>query len=325
MIPRALALPLMALLLALHFGVQAQAPVKTYRIGFLRAAAPPESYVASFRQGLAELGYVEGRNLALEYRWAGGRIDRLPELAAELVRLKADVIVIDGMPAVLAAKNATASIPIVMAGIGDPVATGVVANLTRPGGNITGMTIMAAELSGKRLAVLRELVPAISRFGVLTNPDNAAHVVLLRETLAAAQVMNVTLRVIPARSGAELDAAFTAMVGQGVGAFTVLPDQVLSSERARIIQLAARNKLPALYERKESVIEGGLVSYGVNYQAMYRRAAYYIDRVLKGGNPGDMSIEQPTSYELVVNKTAAAALGVTIPDSLLLRADQVVD
>ena len=297
----------------------------TYRIGFLRAAAPPESYVGAFREGLAELGYREGGNLVLEYRWGEGKIERLPALAADLVRLKVDVIVIDGMPAALAAKEATRTIPIVMAGIGDPVATGLVESFTRPGKNLTGMTIMASELSGKRLALLRELLPGVDRFSLLSNPDNQAHVALVRQSLAAARQMAIDLHVVEVRSAADLDGAFSSMVSRGSGAFVTLPDQVLSSNRAHIIQRAAQTRIPALYERKESVIEGGLMSYGVDYQGMYRRAARFVDRILKGAKAGDLAIEQPTSFELVINARTARALGITIPESLRLQADRIVE
>jgi putative ABC transport system substrate-binding protein len=268
--------------------------------------------IAAFREGLAAAGYREGRNLAIELRWAEGRVERLPALATELARMPVDVLVIDGMPAALAAKDATRTIPIVMAGIGDPVATGLVATFTRPGANMTGMTIMAAELSGKRLAVLRELLPGATRFSVLTNPDNAAHVALGRETLEAAKSMGISLHVAQARTDADIPAAFAAMAAHRSEGFVVLPDQVLSSHRGVIVRAAAQARLPALYERKETVIEGGLISYGVDYQEMYRRAAGFIDRILRGSKPGDLSIEQPRQFELVINAKTARELGIAI-------------
>ena len=312
-----------AILLGLVLTAVAEA--RTYRIGFLRAAAPPDSYMAAFREGLAELGYREGQNLVLELRWAQGQIDRLPAMAAELARIPVDIIVIDGMPAVLAAKDATRTIPIVMAGIGDPIATGLVQTLTRPGANLTGMTIMAAELSGKRLALLKEMLPQVSRFSLLTNPDNAAHVALGRQSQEAAAQMGVSLQVLQVRGRPDIDAAFVAMAAHGSGAFATLPDQVMSANRGRIVQLAAEARLPALYERKETVLEGGLMSYGVDYTAMYRRASRFIDRILRGQKPGDLAIEQPTNFELVVNARTARELSLAIPESIRMRADRIVD
>ncbi len=312
--------------LAAPLAADAQPPPKVPRIGILWAS--PISANAhlreAFRQGLRELGYVEGRNVALELRYAEGKLDRLPDLAAELVRLKVDVIVAANTPTALAAKQATRTIPIVMALSGDPVESGLVASLARPGGNVTGLSLMAPELGGKRLQLLKEVVPRASRVAVLSNPNNPFTGLMVRETEAAARVLGVQLQAREIRAPEDIDRAFQAAIRGRASALIVVDDGLVFTHRARIAALAAKSRLPAIYPFRESVEAGGLMSYATNFADSYRRAATYVDKILKGAKPADLPVEQPTRFELVINVKTANALGLTFPQSVLIRADQVI-
>jgi putative ABC transport system substrate-binding protein len=278
----------------------------------------------AFLRGLRELGWVEGQNIAVEYRWAEGRLERLPELAAELVGLKVDAMLVGGTQAALAAKQATTTIPIVLAGIGDPVGTGLVASLARPGGNITGLSFLASELSAKQLELLKEAVPKVSRVAVLWNPTNSFHRLALRDAEAAARSLGVQLQLLEARSPNEFDSAFAVVTRKRAGALLVLADAVFLLHRTRLADLAARSRLPAMYGLTEHAQVGGLMAYAPNFADSFRRAAGYVDKILKGAKPGDLPVEQPTKFDLVINLKTAKALGLTIPQSLLIRADQVI-
>jgi putative ABC transport system substrate-binding protein len=306
---------------------RAQLPAKVPRIGWLSpgSQASDENFLASFRDGLRELGWVAGQNIAIESRWAEGRFERLPDLAAELVRLKVDVIVSLVTQASLAAKRATATIPIVMVGVGDPLGSGLVASLARPGGNITGPSSMLAEVSGKQLALLKEAVPKASPVAVLWNPANPVwQAAALRETEGAARALGLRLQLLEARGPDELEGAFAAMTAEHAGALFVPADIIFVRHAQRIADLAARHRLPAMYGFREHVEAGGLISYAANFAVMHRRAATFVDKILKGANPGDLPIEQPTKFELVINLKTAKALGLTIPQSLVVRADDVI-
>ena len=311
--------------LAAPFAVRAQQQ-RVYRIGFLgnSTAALEANLVGPFREGLRDLGYVEGRNIVIEYRWAEGKYERFPELIAELVALNVDIIVTAGTPAALAVKRAMVRIPLVMAAVGDPVGAGLVESLARPGGNFTGLTAIAPDLEGKRLELLREVVPKVSHVSFLLNPDNALTVASERQARAAAKVLHVDLQFVGVREDSHLDQAFAAIAKERPDAFIVLADRVFLHDRARIVDFAARNRLPGVYPYRELVEAGGLMSFGPNYADMHRRAATYVDKILKGARPGDLPVEQPTKFELIINLKTAKALGFTIPQSLLLRADEVI-
>jgi putative ABC transport system substrate-binding protein len=315
-------------LLAAPLSARAQQVGKVYRIGFLSPASPSDPraqrFLATFRNGLGELGYVEGQTISIESRWAAGKYERLPGLAAELVRLKMEVIVTAAVPAIRAAKEATSTIPIIMAVVVDPVATGLVASLARPGGNITGLSLMTPELVGKQLEMLKEVVPKASRVAVLWNPANPGNAPQLRAAEVAARTLGVRLQPLEARGPREIDSAFAAMSKEGASAVVVLVDVVFIDQRTRIADLAATRRLPSVYGLPEYVEAGGLMAYGPSYIANYRRAAVYVDKILKGAKPGDLPIEQPTKFEFVINLKAAKALGLTIPPSLLQRADEVI-
>ena len=317
-----------AILLAAPLAAEAQQVGKVPRIGFLSPSSPSDSRaphrLGALQQGLRELGYVEGQNISIESRWAEGKYDRLPDLAAELVRLKVTVIVTYAPPAIQAAKQATGTIPIVMGGVIDPVATGFVASLARPGGNITGLSLMAPELVGKQLEILKEMVPKITRVAVLGNPANAGTAPQLRHAQGAARALKLQLQLLEARGPDEIDSAFAVMIKEGAGAVVVLVDSMLVDQRTRIADLAARRRLPSVYGLIDFVEAGGLMFYGANDADRFRRAAYLVDRILKGAKPADLPVEQPTKFELVINLKTAKALGLTIPQSLLLRADEVI-
>ncbi len=317
------------LLLAAPLATTAQPATKVPRIGFLSPLSPsdPQSVftLGALRQGLHDLGYVEGQNLSIESRWAEGRYERLPGLAAELVRLKVDVIVTHTAPAIQAAKQATRTIPIVMGGVGDPLTPGFVASLARPGGNITGLSIMSPELVGKQLEILREVVPKVTRVAVLGNPGNPGHASQLRHAQETARALKIELRLLEARGPTEIDSAFTTMTKEGAGALIVLVDAMLEAHRTRVIELAARYRLPSVYGLKDFMEGGGLMFYGASGTDRYRRAAVYVDKILKGSKPADLPVEQPTKFELVINLKTAKALGLHISPSLLLRADQVIE
>jgi len=313
-------------LLAAPLAAEAQQAARVPRIGFLgnSTAALEANLVGPFREGLREFGYVEGRNILIEYRWAEGQYERFPALIAELIALKVDVIVTAGTPAALAVRKATTSIPLVMAAVGDPIGVGLVASLARPGGNATGLTAIAPELEGKRLELLREVVPKLSHIAVLWNPDNSFHVGSLKETRAAAQVLGIKVQPLGVRVSEEFPAAFAAILRERPGALLVLADRIFLHNRVGIVDFEAKHRLPGVYAYRELVEAGGLMSFGPSYAGMHRRAAYYVDKILKGAKPADLPVEQPTKFELVINLKAAKALGLTIPQSLLLRADELI-
>jgi len=308
----------------------AQQAAKVARIGYLSlnlAASPPNLHEA-FRQGLRDLGYVEGRNVVIEYRDAEGKPERLPALAAELVALKVDVIVAGSTPHALAAKQATRTLPIVFIGAGDPVTDGLVTSLARPGGNVTGLSSLTPERVGKCLELLTQAVPGVSRVAVLWQPG-AVGERTERDTLKGAEVaaraLGVRLQFVEARGPADIDRAFADMTRARAGALTVWTTAMLVSERGRLVALAAKNRLPAVYTLREFVDAGGLMSYGHSQADLNRRAATYVDKVLKGAKPADLPVEQPTKFDLVINLKTAKALGLTIPPSVLARADHVVE
>jgi putative ABC transport system substrate-binding protein len=281
--------------------------------------------VEAFRQGLRDLGYVEGQNLVMEYRYMEGRAEQLPDLAAELVRLKVDVIVAGGTAAIRAAQHATRTIPIVMAVAYDPVGEGLVASLARPGGNITGLSWLGAELPGKRLEILKETVPQLSRLAVLANPANPAYKPAMHNLTRAAQALGLQLQVVEVRRADDLDTAFAAISRAGADALIVQEDALLfSGLHGRITELAAKNRRPTMYGWRYYVDAGGLMSYGPSQSDMLRRAATYVDKILKGANPGDLPVEQPTKFELIINLKTAKALGLTMPPFLLFLADEVI-
>jgi putative ABC transport system substrate-binding protein len=301
--------------------------MKIPRIGFLSGGSPtttsPARYEA-FRQRLRELGYVEGKNIVIEYRWVEGKLDRFPALAAELVRLKVDVIVTWGPTATLAAKEATNTIPIVMANDADPVASGVVASLARPGGNITGFSTLSPELSGKRLELLKETVPKLSRVAVLGASTSTSSALALKETELAAGVLGVRLQYLDVLDPKDIETAFREAVKGRADAVLVLPTAVLSSQRKEIVDLAVKSRLPAIYPLTQYTEAGGLMSYEPNLADMWRRAATYVDKILKGTRPADLPVEQPMRFEFVINLKAAKQIGFTIPPNVLVRADRVI-
>ena len=274
--------------------------------------------------GLRELGYVEGQSIVLEPRWADGRHERLPELAADLVRLKVDVIVSAATPASRAAKAATSSIPIVMVGIGEPVKMGLIASLARPGGNVTGLSLLTTELSGKRLELLGQVVRNMRRVAILMNPDNPVTAVFLEETRVAARTLGVQLQQLEARNPKEIEHVFDAAGGERAAGLIVFDDPVLWSHRKQIVALAAKRRLPVVYGYRDFVDEGGLMSYGPDRVDHYRRTALYVDKILKGAKPADLPVEQPTKFELIVNLKTARTLSLVIPPALLSRADQII-
>jgi putative ABC transport system substrate-binding protein len=298
-------------------------------IGFLGIAEPGVLAMVAFRQGLRELGYVEGSNILIEYRWAEGKMERLPVLAAELVALKVDVILTaGGTVAVLAAKQATTTVPIVFGVVGDPIAEGLVTSLARPGGNVTGLSNVTNDLIGKWLELLTQIVPGVNLVAVLWKPDSmpeGARKVRLKEVAVSGQALGVQLQVVEARGPADFDRAFSEMSAKGAGALLVLTTPVFDIERQRIVDLAAKNRLPSMYASRNYVESGGLMCYGPNFADLYRRAAGYVDKILKGAKPSDLPVEQPTKYELVVNLKTARALGIDIPPTLLMRADEVIE
>jgi len=314
------------MLLALSFPVEAQQAKKIPRIGYLGAASSSANLarIEAFRQGLRELGYVEGKNIVIEWRYAEGKLDRLSELAAELVRLKVEVIVTGGPPGTRPAKEATVTIPIVMAQDSDPVGNGFVVSLARPGGNITGLSTLAPEISGKRLELLKEIVPRLSRVAVLggsTTPGNAQ---ALREVELAAGAFGVKLQYLDVLSPKDIETAFRAAAKGRAEAVIVLVSPVFVNQRTQLADLAVKGRLPAIYDRAEFVDDGGLMCYGTNFADLSRRAATYVDKILKGAKPADLPVEQPIKFELVINLKTAKQIGLTIPQSVLYRADKVI-
>jgi len=312
-------------LLAAPLAVEAQYRAgKVPRVGILNSDTAQDARVGEFRDGLRELGYVEGQNLLIIYRWADGHQDRLPALADDLLASNVDVIVAIGA-SVWAAKRQTSTVPIVIAFSGDPVGTAMVSNLARPGGNITGLSFMSSDLAAKRLELLKQTFPRIARVAVLYLPAEVSTVPELRETEAAARTISVTLQPLAVRHPGDLEPLFAAATRERADALLVFAHAFAFVHRDRIIELAARQRLPTMYGWREFVDVGGLMSYGPNVNAILRRAAGYVDRILKGAKPGDLPIEQPTKFELVINLKTAKALGLTIPPSLLQRADQVIE
>jgi putative tryptophan/tyrosine transport system substrate-binding protein len=314
-----LTLSLLAALLAAH----AQSVAKTPRIGILNPAFDPHPPLEAFRQGLHDLGYVEGHNIVLEYRFADGRFERLPELAAALVRLKVDVILAVGVPAVRAAQHATGTIPIVFPTASDPVGQGLVASLAQPGGNVTGVSFQDPELMGKRLELLRQVVPGVTRVAYLWDAAllNAR---ALQETETAARALGVQLLPVEVREPYPFDQAFATMAEAHADALITLPSTVFVSRRTQIVDLASKTRLPGIFPDRELADAGGLMSYGPSLTANYHRAATYVDKILKGAKPADLPVEQPTKFELVINLKTAKALGLTIPSVLLFQADKVI-
>ena len=314
-------------LLAAPFTAVAQPSAKVYRMGWLAGTASTQEKIEmeALRAGLRELGYVEGKNVVIEYRWAEAKYDRLPELAAELVSLRVDVIVTGGTAATQAAMQATTTIPIVMTATGDPLRTGLVASLARPGGNVTGVTQLGAEIAGKRLQILIDTVPNVSRVAFLQNQANASHKPYFHDLQVAARGLGLTLQSVDVQEPGEFEKVFAAMMRERPNALLVTGDFVHRLRKAWIIDFAAKKRLPAMYQLKEYVEAGGLMSYGTSVRDNYRRAATYVDKILKGAKPADLPIEQPTAFELVINLKTAKALGLTIPPSLLARADQVIE
>jgi len=305
----------------------AQAPAKVRRIGLLSpwSASDTALWHQAFRLGLRDLGWVEGKNISIEYRYAEGRNDRLPDLAADLVRLQVDVIVASTTIDALAAQKATKAIPIVMAVAGEPVATGLVESLARPGGNITGLSQMGPELAGKRLELLKEIVPKLSHVAVFWNPQNPASTLIWKEIQLPARQLGVQLHSLEVRSSTDFDKAFEDATRARAGALFITADPVIVTNLKRIVDFAAKSRLPSIFPWSEFANAGGLVTYGTDRADMYRRAATFVDKILKGAKPRDLPVDRATKFELVVNLKTANALGITIPQSVLLRADRVIE
>jgi len=312
-------------LLTAPLAATAQQQGKVPRIGILTPASEASTPLwEAFRQGLRDLGYVEGKTIILEYHFAEGKNERLPELAAELVRLKVAIIVADGGVATAAAQHATGTIPIVFPAVIDPVAQGLVASLAQPGGNATGLSVMSPELSGKRLELLKEAFPTVSRIAVLRCEPMQAVSITLPETEAAARILGVQLQHLHACTPDELSSAFVAMTREGAEALITLPSAVLWNDRTRVVELAIQSRLPAMFPEREYADAGGLMAYGPSVAANFRRATTYVDKILKGAQPADLPVEQPTTFELVLNLKTAQALGLMIPSVLLFQADKVI-
>ncbi len=314
------------MLLAAPLAVQAQPARTVPRVGFLfygASGASPE--IEAFRQGLRDLGYVEGQNITIEYRFANGQVGQLPELAAELARSKLDVIVAPGTPAAMAAKQATSTIPIVFAGVADAVGAGLVATVARPGGNTTGLTSMSAELGGKRLELLKVVAPKASRVAVLYNPADRSNVLVLKELQESAPALGLTLHPLAVRGPGEFEGAFSAMARERSHAFFGAAGALTTEHRRTLVDLAARSRVPAMWGERQFVEAGGLMSYAVNFYDEVRRAAAYVDKILRGARPADLPVERPTQFELVINLKTAKALGLKIPPSLLARADRIIE
>jgi putative ABC transport system substrate-binding protein len=303
----------------------AQQPKKIYRIGLLTWAAPsPPSSPTPFDQGLRQLGYVEGQNIAIERRYANGQMDRLPELAVELTRLPLDVVLTQSFPAALAAKQATSTIPIVVMGAGDPVATGLVASFARPGGNITGVSALETELSGKRLELLKEAFPKLARVAVLWNAADFGMTLKFREIELAAQALRMTVQPSAVREPKDFDSVFSEMIRKRPDALFVITDPLTQLNRKQLVELATKNRLPAMYENAPYVDDGGLMAYGPSQAENLKIALQHVDKILKGTKPSELPIEQPTKFEFIINLKAAKQIGVTIPPNVLARADKVI-
>ena len=323
---------LVLLLLAVPLGTAAAQSVekeRVPRVGYINPGSSSDPVrlrrLEALRQGLRELGYVEGRNIALEPRWAEGKYDRYPALAADLVRLKVHIIVAVGGRATQVAQQATRTIPIVMSLVTDPLESGLVTSLARPGGNVTGTSIMAPDLVGKQFELLKQAVPEVSRVALLWNPANPGSAPQLREAEAAARAVGVRLQALEARVPQEIDSAFAAMTKERAGALVVLADAILYNQRKQIAELAAKSRLPSVSVLREYAEAGGLIVYSADFLDLERRAAYFVDKILRGAKPADLPVEQPTKFDLIINLKTAKAIGLTIPPSLLLRADQIIE
>jgi ABC-type uncharacterized transport system substrate-binding protein len=319
-------LTLCTMLLALSVSAEAQQPLKIPRIGVLSVTSPATiaARLDAFRQGLRELGYVDGKNIVVEYRYADGNLDRVPALAAEMVRLNVEVILTGGSAATRPAKEATATIPIVMAQDTDPVGNGFVASLARPGGNITGLSIVAPELSGKQLELLKETVPKLLRVVVLSHPNEPSYIQLRKEMELAAKALKIQIQFLDARSPKDVETAFREATKRHADAVLVPTTPIVASQRAQIADLAVKNRLPAMYGQPEYVDVGGLMFYGTSITDLFRRAAVYVDKILKGTKPADLPVEQPTRFEFIINLKAAKQIGLTIPPNVLARANRVI-
>jgi putative ABC transport system substrate-binding protein len=303
---------------------RAQQGGKRYTVGIFSAGGEPSPNRAFF-DALRELGWVEGRNVVFEHRYAENRIEQLPELAAELVRLKVDVIAAAGTLAPLAAKRATATIPIVMTAAGDPLASGLVASLAQPGGNVTGMSLMAPDLGGKRLELMKEVLPRLSRVAVLWNATNLYSALVFKETQAAGRTLGIEVRSVEVRGPNDFDGAFEAATRLRADALITVEDPLTVGHRTRIAEFAAERQLPSVHGVREFAAAGGLISYGANLADLFRRAAYYVDKILKGAKPADLPVQQPTKFEMVINLKTAKALGLEIPPTVIARADEVIE
>ena len=309
--------------LATHARAQAKIP----RVGFMgnSSAALEANLVGAFREGLRELGYEEGHNIVIEYRWADGKYERFPALVTELIAAKVDVIVTAGTPAALAVKKATTTVPLVMVAVGDPVGTGLVPSLARPDGNLTGLSSVAPDLEGKRLELLREIVPSVSRVAVFFNSVNPFHVASMRQAQAAGKTLGIKVQQHDIRKSEDLDGAFAAIRKERPDALLILADRVFLHNRQRMMDFTQEQRLPNVNAYKELVEAGGLISYGPSYEDMHKRAAIYVNKILKGAKPGNLPIEQPTKFTLVVNLKAAKALDISMPPAVLSRADEVIE
>ena len=324
-----LSFALCAMLFVLCPYAEAQKPAKIRLIGFLSALSPPPKTspgnVEAFRQGLDTLGWIEGQNIAIEYRWAEGKYDRLPELAAELVRRKVDVIVTNASRAAIAAKDTTTTIPIVFEVMGEPVSMGLVASLAQPGGNLTGVSGFGPELSGKQVELLKEVVPRLSRLAVLANLTSVGAAAAIRESESAAKALGVRLFVANVETAEKIEGAFASMAKQRADALLVPADAMLASQRQRVLRLVEKHRLPAMYVETPSwVVNGGLMSYSASLPDQFRKAAMYVDKILKGAKPADLPVQQPTKFELMINLKAAKQIGLTIPPNVLARADKII-
>ena len=319
-------LALSAVLLPLCLPANAQQSGKIWKIGVLvsTSRAQNTSREDNLWQGLRQLGYIDGKNVALEYRYADGQLDRLPELAAELVALNADVLVVSGTRAAVAAKQATSTIPIVLAGVGDPVQAGLVSSLSHPGTNVTGLSRLSPDFIGERLELIKDVVPKTSRVAALSNPDNPAQSANLRQLNIQARTLAIELDTVTARNPDEFESAFAAATKDRANALLLMPDALFHNYPSAIVGLAAKNRLPAIYDRSDFVEAGGLMSFAVNIADLSRRAAGYVDRIIKGSNPDTLSIDEPTRYDLVINLKTANALGLMIPPTVQARADRVI-
>lgn len=316
----------LGLLLAAPVVAHAQPLGKLPRVGYLHYGSPgPSREIDAFRQGLRELGYIEGHSIAVEYRFAGGQVERYPELAAELVRLKVDVIVAPATPQALAARQATRSIPIVFVLVADAVGAGLIASFARPGGNITGLTSSSAELGGKRLELLKQMVPTASRVAILYNPTDRSNVLILKQLQESVPKLGLVLQPLEVREPRQFEGAFIAMTRGRAHAMFGTPGALTFEHRTALVELAAKHRIPAMWGHRSFVDAGGLMSYAVNLYDQNRQAAVFVDKILKGAKPGDLPVEQPTKFELVINLRPAKAMGLTVPPSLLVRADQVIE